>query len=119
MIQSYLLNKPAANAQGLASRIVNTIVDSCNENIVDNPLVPLYLNENTKWSEKIIIHYMHEARFMNYKKLVHQLWDQIFKDTPVMESKLIIGNRNNPNHKSRLAHHRPHQHNRTIKLNYR
>ena len=45
----------------------------------------------------------------NYKKAVHQLRHQIFTETPVISTKLIIGNRNNPNNKSRLARRRPHQ----------
>jgi len=46
----------------------------------------------------------------NYKKAVHQLRHQIFTETPVISTKLIIGNRNNPNNKSRLTHRRPQRH---------
>ena len=108
MIRNFLLNKPTATAHRVASRIANA-TDAHDTNIVEDPLVRLQLNKESKWSDNIIIHHTHEARLKIYKTAVHQLWHQIFTETPVMNTKLIIGNRNNPNNKSRLARRRPHQ----------
>jgi len=108
LILNFLLHKPTATAYIVASRIANA-TDTHNTDKVDDPLVRLQLNEKSKWTDNIIIHYTHEARLQAYKKAVHQLWHQIFTETPVMNTKLIIGNRNNPNNKSRLARRRPHQ----------
>jgi hypothetical protein len=55
------------------------------------------------------MHYTHEARLESYKKNIHQLWNQIFAQTPVINMRLIIGNRNNPNNKGTLVHRRPRQ----------
>jgi len=107
-IRNFLLHKPTATAYIVASRIANA-TDTHNTDKVDDPLVRLQLNKKSKWTDNIIIHYTHEARLQAYKKAVHQLWHQIFTETPVMNTKLIIGNRNNPNNKSRLARRRPHQ----------
>ncbi len=57
------------------------------------------------------VHYTHEARLQSYKKDIHQLWNQIFAQTPVMNTTLIIGSRNHRNSKGRLVHRRPNQSN--------
>jgi len=74
MIRSYLLNKPTANTPRLASRIANAM-DSHNDDTVDYSLALLQLNKKSNWTEKIIILYIHKARFTNYRKNVHQLCD--------------------------------------------
>ncbi len=52
--------------------------------------------------------YTHEALLATYKKHIHQLWDQIFTDTPVTNTKLIVGNRNSCNATKTLMRRRPH-----------
>jgi hypothetical protein len=42
------------------------------------------------------------------KKDVHQLWNQTFENTPVMNTKLIISNRISQNGTKTLVHRRPH-----------
>ena len=108
LIRNFLLHKPTATAYIVASRIANA-TDTHNADIVNDPLVRLQLNKKSKCTDKIIIHYTHAARLQAYKKAVHQLWHQIFTETPVMNTKIIVGNRNNPNNKLRLAHRRPNQ----------
>ena len=107
-IRNFLLHKPTATAYIVASRIANA-TDTHNTDKVDDPLVRLQLNKKSRWADDIIIHYTHEARLQTYKKAAHQLWHQIFTETPVMNTKFIIGNRNNPNNKSRFARRRLHQ----------
>ncbi len=54
-----------------------------------------------------IIHYTHEERFRTSKKDIHQLWHHIFADTPVIVTKLIIGNRNSHNATKVLVRRQP------------
>jgi hypothetical protein len=56
----------------------------------------------------LIIHYTHEVQVATYKKHIHQLWDQIFDDTPVKTTKLIVDNRNSRNATQILIRRRPH-----------
>jgi hypothetical protein len=86
-------------------------MDNQEHNTVDDPLVLAYLKKKFKWTTNLIVHYTHEARLESYKKDIHQLWNQIFDQTPVINTTLIIGNRNNRNSKGRLVHRRPHQNN--------
>lgn len=43
---------------------------------------------------KLIIHYKHEKRFQTLKRVLHQVRNDIFRDTPVIHTRLIVGNRN-------------------------
>jgi len=105
-ICEHLLNKATATEHQIASRIAKTIDPNTNDTI-DDPLVRLRLNQQPELHNKLIIHYTHEARFASYKADIHQIWNQIFKNTPVMNTKLIIGHQNNRNVTKTLVHRRP------------
>jgi hypothetical protein len=55
----------------------------------------------------LIVHYKHEERFETFKKDIHQLWNQTFANIEVMNTKLIIGNRNSQNATKTLVDRRP------------
>jgi hypothetical protein len=106
-IRDHLLHKPTATEHQIASRIAQTI-DPNSTDTVDDPLVKRRLGANSKWINNLIIHYTHEKRLESYKKEIHQLWNHTFVNTSVLNTKLIIGNRNSPNLKKTLVHQRPH-----------
>jgi hypothetical protein len=91
-IRNHLLNKSTATEHQITSRIAKTIDPNSNDK-VDGPLVQQRLRQKSKWIDKLIIHYTHEARFESSKKDIHQLWNQTFKTTLVMNIKLTIGSR--------------------------
>jgi hypothetical protein len=45
--------------------------------------------------------------FKVIKKDIHQLWNQLFQQTPAMDTRLIIGNRNSQNLIRELIHQLP------------
>jgi hypothetical protein len=49
---------------------------------VDNPLVKAKIGQNSKWINNLIMHYTYENRLENYKKDIHQLWNQISGGAP-------------------------------------
>ena len=55
------------------------------------------LSKQEKRNSRLIIHYTHEQRLANSKKDFHQIWNNIVTDTPAVNTKLIIGNRNRRN----------------------
>ena len=55
----------------------------------------------------MIIHYKHEQRLAAYKKDLHRLWNEMFADTSISHTRLIVGNRINQNAKRELTHNRP------------
>ncbi len=42
----------------------------------------------------LIIHYTHENRFESLKRDMHQVYDNVFKNTTIDDIQLIVGNRN-------------------------
>jgi hypothetical protein len=68
----------------------------------------MQIHKESNPSRHLIIHYTHEARLETYKKQIHQLWDQIFADTPVTGTKLIVGNHNSCNATKKFIRRRPH-----------
>lgn len=61
----------------------------------------------SKWDSNVIIHYSYENRLSTYKRDVHQLWNEHFRQTSVINTRLIIGTQNNPNLTKRLLRRRP------------
>jgi hypothetical protein len=107
-IRRSILNKPTIPEYQLASRIAKaTNVNS--EEKVDNPLVKARIGKQTKFDTNLIIHYTHEKRFQTNKKNIHQLWNQTFEQTPVIDTRLIIGTRNSHNMTRELVHRYPQQ----------
>jgi hypothetical protein len=47
-----------------------------------------------KYHNHLIVHYTHEKRLEPYKRDIHQIWNQLFLNTPVSEVRLIIGSKN-------------------------
>ena len=105
-IRDYLINKTTVTEHKIASRIAKT-VDPNNTNTIDDPLVQLRLRQRSKWDKNLIIHYTHEARLENCKTNIHQLWNQLFNNTEVMDTKLVIGNRNSRNITKEAIHRHP------------
>jgi hypothetical protein len=82
-------------------------VDSIRHDSTNDPLDQILLKPKSQWIENRIIHYAHESRLTTYKRDIHKLWDQTFKETSAVKTKLIVGNRNNPNATHTLVRRRP------------
>jgi hypothetical protein len=61
------------------------------------------------YENKLIIHYTHEKRFETFKRDMHTLHNDVFKNTDLMDAKLIVGNRNRRDFKNELIRKRPRQ----------
>jgi len=92
----------------ITSRIA-TIINVDFKEEVDNALVKARLGKQTKSDINLVIHYIHihEKRLQSSKKGIYQLWDQTFQQTPVIDTRLIIGNRYSRNMTRELVHRRP------------
>jgi hypothetical protein len=106
-LRCHLLDKPTIAEHQIASRIANTI-DLIHDNTVDDTLVKTRLAKTSKWINNLIIHYTHENRLQYCKKDIHQLWKHKFTNTPVVDTKLIIDNRNSANATKTLVRRNPH-----------
>jgi hypothetical protein len=100
------LNQPTIHEHQIASRIAKTINPDKNDT-VDNPAVERKRNKQSKWLNNLIIHYTHEKRLAAYKQDIHEIWNHTFQQTPVLDTRLIIGNRNSKNLTKQLVRRRP------------
>jgi len=105
-IRRRLLNKPTIAEYQIGSRIAMAD-DKTHNDTVRNPLAQTRADKESKWLKNLIIHYTHEKRLQNYKKDIRLLWNQTFEKTPIIFTKLIIGNRNSPNMTQQLVRRRP------------
>jgi hypothetical protein len=61
----------------------------------------------TNYGDKLFVHYTHEKRFQPFKRDIHHVYGNVFKNTPAMNLKLIVGNRNRPDAANELVRKRP------------
>ena len=59
------------------------------------------------YDNKKFVHYTHEQRFNSFKRDLHHVYEDIFKDTPAMNAEVIVGNRNRRDAKHELIRKRP------------
>jgi hypothetical protein len=105
-IRDHLLHKPTITENQIASRISKTIEPTA-VNEMQNSLLQVLEPSGPKLNSKLILHYKHEARLARYKTDFHDLWTSIFKQTEVLNTKVIIGNKIHPNIAKTLVRKRP------------
>ena len=89
---------------------MSTIATDTHHTQTHNTEVSHIVSSNDKvetFGNKIIIHYTHEKRFQSFKRDMHRLYEDIFKNSPAMDVKLIVGNRNRRNATHQLIRKRP------------
>ncbi|CAF2161870.1 unnamed protein product [Rotaria magnacalcarata] len=65
--------------------------------------------KTNKLQNKLIIHYTREKRFKTCKRDLYRIFQETFVNTPIMETKLIVGNTNHKNTMKELIQKRPRQ----------
>ena len=108
LIRSNFLNRPTATELEVAAKIAKATDHHDMGTIDASSAVSAKRKQNSKWDNNLNIHYSHEKRFETLKKDIHQLWNRIFHDTPIMNTKLIIGHKNNNSATRELIQRRPH-----------
>ncbi|CAF1524992.1 unnamed protein product, partial [Adineta steineri] len=59
------------------------------------------------YADRLFLHYKHEKRFQPVKRNIHQIYQNVFKNTPAMDLRIIVGNRNRRDAKNELIRKRP------------
>ncbi|CAF4192638.1 unnamed protein product [Rotaria sp. Silwood2] len=81
------------------------------ENIIQDQNIQGYegtTNEKyNKFRNKLFIHCLHEGRFRDIQRQIHEIHDSFFKNTFYQDIRLIVGHRNNPNIEFELTRKRP------------
>lgn len=66
-------------------------------------------NKSNSKIKKLILHYKHEKRFQSFKRDMHTLYEDIFKNTPAADMAFIVGNYNRRNATHQLIRKKPKQ----------
>jgi hypothetical protein len=72
-----------------------------------DPLVKAKLLKKKQKEKSIIVHYTYERRFAYYKSKIHHIWNASFQPETVIDTKLIVGTRNNSNLTKELVRRSP------------
>ena len=91
-----------------ANRIASQM-DSSQINSTTDPLVKAKLLKRQQKKKSIIVHYTYEKRFTHYKSKIHHLWNASFTASTGINTRLIVGTRNNPNMTKELVRRSPQQ----------
>jgi hypothetical protein len=105
-----LSGQPSRQQSQVEMRIATLTTD--NEHLIkesDNKQ-EFTIQENKKQNEfknKLIIHYTHENRFNTCKRDMHRIFQDTIANNPIIETKLIVGNRNQRSTMRELIRKRP------------
>jgi hypothetical protein len=110
MTQFSLLRQKIFAQPTIRQTQVTRSIASANTNTeqTDDSTVSKYGNV-TDLQDRFFIHYTHEKRFRPFKRDMHQLYDNVFQQTPAMAIKIVVGNRNRRDGRKELIHKRPKQ----------
>ncbi len=99
---------PRQSQVAISASTANLDNDQTDEN-QNEPKQPIKKREkkDTNYTDQLIVHYTHEKRFEPFKRDMHRVYENVFKNTPAMNLKLIVGNRNRPNATNELVRKRP------------
>ncbi|CAF1655043.1 unnamed protein product [Adineta ricciae] len=113
MTQFFLLRqKMLAQPTARQTQVARSIAAAAAANTTDEPSEDLttITHENVVHSrDRSFIHYTHEKRFRQFKRDMHQLYQNVFQNTPAIAVKMVVGNRNRPDNTKELVHKRPKQ----------
>ena len=106
LFRGRLLALTTRSEHARATRIASQMDPSQIDYTID-PLVKLKLLKRQRKHNSIIIHYKYERRFAHYKSRIHQIWNATFPPMSAIDTKLIVGTRNNPNLTKELVRRSP------------
>ncbi len=98
---------PRQSQRALSAAMADIDNDQTDDQLIESRTVidkPPVNNDN---NNNLFVHYTHEKRFQTLKRDMHQVYDDIFTNTPAMYTKLIVGTRNRRDVKNELIRKRP------------
>ncbi|CAF1289540.1 unnamed protein product [Rotaria sordida] len=112
LMRNKLLDLPTPRQSQVAMSAATADID--NDQTDDQPIGPTEIpkkpeTKQTNFGNKLFVHRTHEKRFKSYKQNMHRVYEDIFKDTPAIHAKLVVGNRNRRDTQNELIRKRPKQ----------
>ena len=111
-IREKILGQPTTRQSQVAMNVA--IADIHNDQLNEQHIKLQQINTAPRAKDKtcdktLIIHYTHEKRLESLKRDMHKIYNDVFKNTPVEDLKLIVGTRNRRNAGNELIRKRPSQ----------
>ena len=75
--------------------------------VVEGTTTTTTQGKTTTSDDQFYVHFTHEQRLRTLKKDMHQVYDNVFQNTPAMYSRMIVGTRNRRDMKNELIRKRP------------
>lgn len=110
VIRQTILNQPTSQQSQIAMSAATADLDN---DPMDKSEIELQQStttekkKTTNYHNQVILHYTHEKRFHSFKRDIHHQYEQTFQNTPAMDLKLIVGNRNRRDARHELIRKRP------------
>ncbi|CAF1490368.1 unnamed protein product [Adineta steineri] len=106
-----ILDQPTPEQSHAASRAATADVDNDATDVTAETTcresVEKIQKKSINYADRLFLHYKHEKRFQPFKRNMHQIYHNVFKNTPAMDLRLIVGNRNRRDAKNELIRKRP------------
>ncbi|CAF3875971.1 unnamed protein product [Rotaria sp. Silwood1] len=113
-MHNQLLDQPTYRASQVATSAATADLDNNQTDDKINESTEARTKQNPaqkpQHADQILIHYNHEKRLDSIKRDMHKAYDKVFKNTPVGDIKMIVGNRNRRDAKHQLIRKRPNKH---------
>ncbi|CAF1398943.1 unnamed protein product, partial [Adineta steineri] len=106
-----ILDQPTPEQSHATSRAATADVDNDQTDVTaettSREWVAKIQKKPMNYADRLFLHYKHEKRFRPFKRNMHRVYQNVFKNTPAMDLRLIVGNRNRRNAKNELIRKRP------------
>jgi len=93
-------------ADDIANAIINN--DQINQSSIERNISTSKTDQRNKdYQNRLILNYTHEKRLAFTKRDMHRIYKDVFANTPAMDVKIIVGNRNRRAANNDLIRKRP------------
>ncbi|CAF1540598.1 unnamed protein product [Adineta steineri] len=111
LLRHEILDQPTPSQSQAASRAATADVDNDQTDVTEETTsresVEKIQKKPISYADRLFLHYTHEKRFEPFKRNMHRVYQNVFKNTPAMDLKLIVDNRNRRKAKNELIRKRP------------
>ena len=111
LLRQEILGQPTPEQSQVAASAATADIDNEQTDASEpiNASAPTNVDKKkpTNHEDRLFLHYTHEKRFQSMKRHIHQVYENVFRYTPVMNLKVVIGNRNRRDAKHELVRKRP------------
>lgn len=109
-MRAKLLGEPTQRQSQVALNAATAdLYNEQTDNQMTDEIKTTNIQSTINYGDKFFVHHTHEDRFQTLEKDIHQVYDDVFQNTPAMYTKMVVGTRNRRDVKDELMRKRPEQ----------